>query len=341
MIGVIGFIGSNFYWYFKDLLPIDQKYPAPVANKLRRALWYTDKTPDVQQALANYFDAIRVAQEHGLPSLCREVLGIKIKIAETLEKFRDVENAIVILDRIRQECQEFLDTKPTYLPPSERSNILATTVKTSIKIAELYGSDAIQDSAASERNLTEGVEIILKEQRRRQEEGVLPEEEGENEWFGGEEAGATFERLANHYEAESKHYLAAPLYLRALMLSPRTCHAALLMNNLGQSLAQTLPDSGVNMAATRETFIENATLWAEKSLATAAEIKPPHRDEECDLTCAVATHNLGEFAEMQRRYDEAKKRYAEAMSLAKALNFEDGVRNAQEALRRIDKLTVG
>ena len=341
MIGVFGFVGSNFYWLFKDLLPIDQKFPEPVAIKLRRALWYTDKSPDVKQALENYYDAIRLAHEHGMSSFDREVLGIKIKIAETLEKFRDAENAIIILDRLRQECREFLDSNPADLPPSERSNILAVTVKTSIKIAELYGSDAIQDSAAAERNLTEGVEVILKEQRRRQEEGVLPEEEGENEWFGGEEAGATFERLANHYEAASKHYLAAPLYLRALMLSPRTCHAALLMNNLGQSLAQTLPDSGANMAATRETFIENATLWAEKSLATAAEIRPPLRNEECDLTCVVATHNLGEFAEMQHRYDEARTRYVEAMSLAKALNFEDGVRNAQEALRRIDKLRAG
>lgn len=35
--------------------------------------------------------------------------------------------------------------------------------------------------------------------------------------------------LANHYESKDKHYLAAPLYLQALTMSPpKSCHTAVL-----------------------------------------------------------------------------------------------------------------
>lgn len=35
--------------------------------------------------------------------------------------------------------------------------------------------------------------------------------------------------LGNHYESKSQHYLAAPLYLQAITLSPpKSCHSAVL-----------------------------------------------------------------------------------------------------------------
>jgi hypothetical protein len=56
----------------------------------------------------------------------------------------------------------------------------------------------------------------------------------------------------------------------------------------------------------------------------ATEISPPDRTEECDIGCAVATHNLGEFAEMDGDIREARRR------------FEEGVGNAEKGLRRLD-----
>jgi hypothetical protein len=49
----------------------------------------------------------------------------------------------------------------------------------------------------------------------------------------------------------------------------------------------------------------------------------------------VATHNLGEFLEMEGRLEEAQRKYDEAASLAKAVGFADGREHAREALRRI------
>lgn len=69
----------------------------------------------------------------------------------------------------------------------------------------------------------------------------------------------------------------------------------------------------------------------------AAKINPPERTDECDQACAVATHNLGEFAEMDGNIAEARKKFEEAKSLSKGLGFREGVVNAEEALRRIQK----
>ncbi len=88
-------------------------------------------------------------------------------------------------------------------------------------------------------------------------------------------------------------------------------------------------------AASRPALINNARLWAEKSIAVAAKITPPDRTEECDVGCAVATHNLGEFAEMDGNVKEARKRFEEAKGLAKAIGFQDGVENAEAALKRV------
>lgn len=66
-------------------------------------------------------------------------------------------------------------------------------------------------------------------------------------------------------------------------------------------------------------------------------MKPRERTEECDVGCAVATHNLGELAEMAGDVEEARRKYEEAQSLSKVIGFEDGVRNAAEGLKRLGK----
>jgi hypothetical protein len=109
------------------------------------------------------------------------------------------------------------------------------------------------------------------------------------------------------------------------------------MNNLSISLAQQLPPASEKSTVTRAQLVSNAKRWADKAIAVTATIKPPERTEECDVSCAVATHNLGEFAEMLGDVAEARKRFGEAASLARAVGFKEGVTNSEEALRRLDK----
>ena len=49
----------------------------------------------------------------------------------------------------------------------------------------------------------------------------------------------------------------------------------------------------------------------------------------------VSTHNLGELAEMLGDKEAAVKRYEEAISLARAIGFEEGVEMGSERLREL------
>jgi hypothetical protein len=90
--------------------------------------------------------------------------------------------------------------------------------------------------------------------------------------------------------------------------------------------------------SSRAAVVEQARQWASKALTQAATITSPERDEECDVGCAVATHNLGEFFEMEGRLKEARQKYNEAASLAKAVQFAEGQVNAKAGLVRLKEL---
>lgn len=92
-----------------------------------------------------------------------------------------------------------------------------------------------------------------------------------------------------------------------------------------------------SQAMDRHTQIESAKQWVLKALDIAANIKPPARTEECDTGCVAALHNLAEMEEQLGRIDEAKLKYNEAESLAKAINFQQGVIEARKGLARLEK----
>ena len=108
------------------------------------------------------------------------------------------------------------------------------------------------------------------------------------------------------------------------------------VNNLSISLAQqsTPPQPGLPPPS-RSALVGNAREWASKALTVAQKTAPPERTEECDVACATATHNLGEFAEMDGNIAEARKRYEEAGSLSKAIGFQECMVQSSEALKRL------
>jgi hypothetical protein len=152
--------------------------------------------------------------------------------------------------------------------------------------------------------------------------------------------------LASNYEQKDLHYLTSPLYLQCIAISPHppSCQTVVLMNNLSASLAQqSEPPKGFSTAPppSRAQLVTSARKWAEKALEVAAHIKPPARTEDCDQGCAVATHNIGEFLEMEGDLAGARARYEEARGLSKAIGFTDGMKQAQEGIKRIARRESG
>lgn len=80
-------------------------------------------------------------------------------------------------------------------------------------------------------------------------------------------------------------------------------------------------------------LVAQAHQWANKALERAGAIT--EKDEECNVGCAVATHNLGEFYEMEGKIQEALQKYNDAEQLAKKVGFREGQANAKAGIERL------
>jgi tetratricopeptide (TPR) repeat protein len=351
--GYLVFVNYVYHYY---IIGAYHNYPEPVAKQLRRAVYYmkTDLRPD--DALKYFKQALQACEDEGMDPMSDEVMGIRIEVSRLMEIIHRYDKSVEVLERIRADNMRWLEAvggreenKVT------RTRVLTRTIAINVKLAELYTNGAIWKRDLAQERLVWAVETVYRERQRRRAQNVTDEEEGP--WMSDDEIGATDERLAQTYAEQDQHYLAVPLYLQCLQLKSATdCHSVTLMSNLATSLAQQSPraareaqafaqsrnvnnQSGSAVAsgpmATRESLIEDAQQWAQKALSVARELRPPERTEECDMGCVVAMHNLGEFAEMLGDKNEARRRYEEAVSLAKGIGFVEGVENGTERLKEL------
>jgi len=309
-----------------------------LAKKLRRAVWYTSQDVQPKEALKYYKQALEVAHELGMDPYSDEILGVKICVAQLMESIQNYPKAIQVLEIVRSDCLKW-EKELGHLERNKqkRTRVLAKTIAISVKLSELYSNPYVRDPTMAEERLVWAVELSIREKQRREKNNISDEEEGP--WISDDEMGAALEALAHNYEEKDKHYLASPLFLQALSVKPTVdCHSVVLMNNLASSLAQQLPPTrSGEPAVAKAQMVQNASQWAQKALDVAATIQPPERNEECDMGCAVALHNLGEFAEMIGNVAEAKQKYNEAVGLARAIGFAQGANESQTALLRIAK----
>lgn len=156
-----------------------------------------------------------------------EIIGVKIQLAAFMEKIQRYKQAIDILEIVKSDNMLWIEKRGS-LPGNEgnRTRILGKAVQVSVKLGELYSNEYVKQQENAEKSLVWSVETLLKEQIRREKEGV---KEGEGEWMSPEQIGGSLEALGHLYEEKDQHYLAAPLFLQALNLSPpSSCHTAIL-----------------------------------------------------------------------------------------------------------------
>ncbi|KAJ5391411.1 hypothetical protein N7509_006901 [Penicillium cosmopolitanum] len=267
-------------------------------------------------------------------------------------------NSKVAPDNVQINAQALQDAEKELKEMQEyearqRDRALKKVIGIEMKLAELYSSDYIQDDKKSEAAQIAAVELCLKEMHRRQKLGLpvgaSSGEGSDSSWMNLTEIATALTDLAISYTAKERHELAMPLYLRALDIvraeegSTPSCKQVVLLNSVASSMAgqaqptsprvQQMKQQGISQDPT----VEAARQWAQKAIDVAAHIKPPVRDEECDLSCVAATYNLGELAELQQKPETAIARYTEARSLAKGLGYQEGVSLADDALARLRK----
>ncbi|KAJ5082766.1 hypothetical protein N7532_011809 [Penicillium argentinense] len=256
-----------------------------------------------------------------------------------VEAMQDAEKAM-------KELQEY-ETR-------QRDRALKKVIGIEMKLAELYSSDYIQDDKKAEAAQVAAVEHCLKEMHRRQRLGLpvgtSTGEGSDDSWLNLTEIATALTDLATIYTAKERHELAMPLYLRALDMiraeegDTPSCKQVVLLNSVASTMAGQVqlaaPRAQQKHGVSQEQTVEAARKWAQKAIDVAAHIKPPVRDEECDISCVAATYNLGELAELQKKPDVAIARYTEAKSLAKSLGYDDIVSMTDDALKRLKKHMV-
>ncbi|KAK4191535.1 hypothetical protein QBC35DRAFT_470573 [Podospora australis] len=116
-------IGATVWAYFKYFYSKEfTRYPEPVAQSLRKALYFSNFEPDPQRALKYYKQAIQRADEAGLDPFSDEYMGIKITVAGWLEKIENFKNAIDVLENLLNDCKRWVEVfekaeKEGTLPP--------------------------------------------------------------------------------------------------------------------------------------------------------------------------------------------------------------------------------
>lgn len=192
----LGLIYAN-YIYRSYILGEFTAYPEPVARHLRRALFYSNHDIQPDTAVEYYMKALSLATEMGIDPLSDEILGVKFQLAAFLEKqVHQPRMAIEVLERVKAHCVAWVDEYGGLERQREkRTRVLGQVVRVGVKLGDLYASPDVMETERAEESLVWAVTTLLKEQERRQREGV---KEGEEKWIGAEEIGGALECISSH-----------------------------------------------------------------------------------------------------------------------------------------------
>ncbi|KAL8357393.1 hypothetical protein RB598_002292 [Gaeumannomyces tritici] len=266
MAGVVAYTVRIYFTYFYS----EQftTLPAPVADAMRRALYYSNYAPDPKLALKYYREAIERCVQAGLDPFSDEFMGVRIQVAAWLEKIERYDAAIRTLTSLLDECRRWvalaeergMKELPVVMPAAtegqeegkkgeeaaaprqkketvwgKRNRILRRSIGISVKLGELYSDQHVLEPELAHESLVWAVEAGLREMRRRSVEGV---KEGEGEWLNAEEMGGALEALGTSFLSKDQAHLAVPAFLQALHLCQDPCHSAVIMNNIAASFVQ-------------------------------------------------------------------------------------------------------
>jgi hypothetical protein len=220
-VAVLAYCVFAYYTYFYSRQ--FTRYPEPVAQALRKALYFSNHDPDPQRALKYYKQALELCDQHGLDHFSDDVMGIKIQVAAWLEKIESYQNAISVLENLLSDCKRWVEmmeksaaegTLPKLEVPvpaakegeagaasdvpeqpresfwAKRTRLLAKAVSISVKLASLYSDEHVLERESAHERLVWAVETTLRETQRRAREGL---KEGEGPWMSPEEIGGSLE----------------------------------------------------------------------------------------------------------------------------------------------------
>ena len=342
-------------------------YPLPVEQQLRVALHYTHVRPDPDMAADAYQRALEVADQCGLYAFSREILGVRVKLAECLERFGRVKASIEVLWGVVSDCEERvrdLDraesrnqrTKPTdnslnadgaiTREPTLRQFLLREQIKCLAKIADLSSSEYIQNPIATRDTLSSAMQILVSETPDAQRSGFSVEN---GAGLDLDEIAAILVQAGDAHLATNQAATASQIYHLALPTLRRaqdgkpSCKEAHLLASMSAAMGIALQDprAKINGKPVTKDTLQRAR---QAALAFASEV--PHvvegvgegqRDVRCVLSFFSAALNIAGIQVDMGELDRAREGFEGVRERAREIGLGELVKAADGGLRKIDE----
>jgi hypothetical protein len=110
LVGISGVVVYVIYAYF-NYFQSEQftKFPPDVAKSMRRALYFSNYSPDPKMALKYYKMALEQCDQNGLDPFSDGVMGIKIQLAAWLEKLGSYKSSIEVLEALLRDNKKWVE----------------------------------------------------------------------------------------------------------------------------------------------------------------------------------------------------------------------------------------
>ena len=267
-----------------------------------------------------------------------EFLGLRIRLAQSLEEFGRVKQAAEVMDSIVDDCTERLLQLDRSSIVNERSNdervatelrqkLLKKIVESRAHLATLYESEYIQDPIRAKQTLSRALDIIVKEMNDLPTQG-LSEDNGAGLSYA--EIAAILSQMGHLFTVTGEFANAVQVYSLALDPCRRacggksSCQEAMILNNIagamGQGLAQ--PNAKINgqpanpqsIKMARKAIITRLTQVA----AVVEAVSYTERDERCTGCLLSSRFSLANQLDADGDKDAAKNLYASVLPELKA-----------------------
>ncbi|KAI5462440.1 hypothetical protein BGZ63DRAFT_355501 [Mariannaea sp. PMI_226] len=144
---VAGYTVKLYFTYFNHSQ--FTRYPKPIANSLRRALYYTNIQPDAELALKYYKRAMEQCADFGLDPFSDEVLGIRIQTSYWLQKIENYNGTLHVLESVLGDLRKWVDVMEQSVRDGKIDNAGKLVTPTPQKSDGTVAKDAASTPASS------------------------------------------------------------------------------------------------------------------------------------------------------------------------------------------------
>jgi hypothetical protein len=362
--GTLSFLALMAYDDITRVAPQYSAFPPNVEQSLRLALHHTHVRPDPNIAADAYTRALEEAERSKMNPFGKEVLGIRIKLAEMLEKFGRVKGAVEVLKGIAKDCEERvrdLDRRSVLrqrlgneiktddqeaVDLDVRKHLLRQVIQCDTKAADLCLSPYLQDGKAAKDFLSKAMKIIVEETKDVQNNG-FSENNG---------AGLTYEEMATILAQAAQVHLMTDDYATAVQIFDMalvplrkacdgrpSCREAEVLANMSAAMAMALEEPGAQIngkpatASLIKMARKTARAMASQGVDVANRVEQPDWEPRCITARVSGELSLAGLLKDDGKVEAAKKVYIGLIPTLRQLGMEDMAQHCEKLMEQADK----